>query len=393
MTRLIFFSFYTGLGGGETSLRSLIGSLDRQRYEPVLICPREGQLTRSARALGVEVRILPYRGASTWFVPIVWQRSSTVRQLEALIPDLAPALVHSDFHTLPYIVPVCRRFKIPLIFTCYGWWFHPKPWQRGFYRTGPQRILAISETVKRGFLGKPPFMPPDAVRVLNLGVDTNLFHPRSAEKDALRRELGLPPQAPLVTLIGRFQRVKAQDVFLAAAKLVGQKNPATRFAIAGENVFGGSADEAFKRRVVSLATADAELREKVRFLGWIPQAERLLATSDVVVCSSYFESFGMVVIEAMASGVPVVSTNVGGPAETIVEGETGYLVSPGRPDLLADRVLKLLADERLRSRMGQAGREWVRRNFSLDRYVAGFSETMESLMARNEYAGTPERRM
>jgi glycosyltransferase involved in cell wall biosynthesis len=387
MPRVLFFSFYTGLGGGETSLLSLLGSLGRRRYEPVLICPREGQLTESARALGVEVHIIPYRGASIWFVPFIWRHLMNVRRFEAVTPRLAPALVHSDFHSLPYALPVCNRLKIPLIFTCYGWWFHPKPWQRGFYRTGPQRILAISEAVKQGFLGKPPFMQPDKVRVLNLGVDIDLFRPRTAERVAIRRELGLSLQSPLVTLIGRFQRVKAHDVFLAAAKIVGQQSPATRFAIAGENVFGGSADEAYKRQVVSMAKADPELNQKVAFLGWVPEAERLLAASDVVVCSSYFESFGMVVIEAMASGVPVVSTNVGGPAETMMDGETGYLVQPGRPDLIADRVLRLLADEDLRDRMGQAGRERVKLNFSLEQYAAGFSETLESLRAGNEHIG------
>jgi glycosyltransferase involved in cell wall biosynthesis len=276
-------------------------------------------------------------------------------------------------------VPACQKLSIPLIFTCYGWWFHPKPWQRRFYRTGPQCIVAISEAVKQGFLGQPAFMPPDKVRVLNLGVDTGLFRPRPAERDAIRRELGLSLDAPLVTLIGRFQHVKGQDVFLNAARLVVQKHPETRFVMAGENVFDESADEAFKRRVLSMHAADAVLQEHVSFLGWTAQPERLLAASDVVVCSSYFESFGMVLVEAMASGVPVVSTNVGGPAETIVDGETGYLVPPGRPDLIAERVLSLLLDAELRNQMGSAGRKRVMEHYSLERYVAGFSEMLRLL--------------
>ncbi len=379
MTRVLFFNTYAGLGGGETSLRSLLGSLNRKQYTPILFCPREGQLTRSARTLGVDVRVLPYRGASTWFVPFIWRYFPIVRQIESRLSDLAPAAVHSDFHTLPYLVPACRRLNIPLIFTCYGWWFHPKPWQRRFYRTGPQTILAISESVKYGFLGQPAFMSPDRVRVLNLGVDTQLFHPRPAERDTIRRELGLSRDAPLVTLIGRFQPVKGQGVFLDAARLVAQKCPEARFVVAGENVFGARTDEAFKQRVLSAAKADPTLRERVSFLGWVPQSEYLLAASDVVVCSSYFESFGMVPVEAMASGVPVVSTNVGGPTETIIDGKTGYLVPPDRPDLIAQRVLSLLADQELRTRMGLAGRERVMEHYSLAQYVAGFSETLEML--------------
>lgn len=380
MTRIVFFNYYTGLGGGETSLCSLLGSLDRKHYLPILICPREGQLTTAARALGLDVHLIPYRGASTWFVPFIWEYFPSARRIETSLRELNPTIVHSDFHTLPYVLPACRHLKIPLIFTCYGWWFRPKPWQRRFYRMGPQIILAISKTVKDGFLGKPPFMAPDRVRVLNLGVDTEVFRPRLEEKDAIRRELKLAPEARLVTFIGRFQRVKGQDVFLNAASLVAQKCPEARFVIAGENVFGVSADEAFKQRVLSMAAADTTLRERVSFLGWVPKPERLLAASTVVVCSSYFESFGMVLVEAMASGTPVVSTNVGGPSETIVNGKTGYLVPPGRPDLIAGRVLSLLADEGLRNHMGRAARERVKENFSLEQYVAGFSDTLAALV-------------
>jgi glycosyltransferase involved in cell wall biosynthesis len=383
MTRVVFFSSYTGLGGGETSLRSLLGSLDRTLYLPVLICPREGALPESVRKLGIEARVLPYRGSSAWFVPFLWERFPVVERIVSVLSDLAPGVVHSDFHTLPFLVPACRRLNIPLIFTVYGWWFRPKPWQRRFYQTGPQSILAISEAVKQGFLGDPPFMPPESVRVQHLGVDTDIFRPRPSERAAIRGELKLPPDAPLVTLIGRFQNVKGQDVFLDAAGRIAQKRPDARFAMAGENVFGARKDEAFKRRVLSIAESDPILRERVSFLGWIPQSEKLLAASDVVVCSSFFESFGMALVEAMASGVPVVSTNVGGPAETIVDGTTGYLVPPVRPDLIAECVLSLLADEGLRRRMGAAGRERALRYFSLKQYASGFSKTVAGLTGSN----------
>jgi glycosyltransferase involved in cell wall biosynthesis len=89
----------------------------------------------------------------------------------------------------------------------------------------------------------------------------------------------------------------------------------------------------------------------------------------------------MAVVEAMASGVPVVSTNVGGPAETVVDEETGYLVPPNRPDLIAARVLALLEDAQLRHRMGLAGRTRVVERFGLRRYAKGFSAILESLAA------------
>ena len=379
--RVLFASYYTGLGGGETSLTTLLGALDRTRYAPVVLCPREGQLTEAARALGVAVRVVPYRGASVWFVPPLWARLPAVARLAEAVRGLGPAVVHSDFHTLPYLVPACRGGGVPVLFTCYGWWFRPRPWQRAFYRTGPRAILAVSEAVRAGFLGRPPFMGADRVQVLPLGVDTERFRPRPGERDAIRRELGLSPDAPLVTLVARFQHVKGHDRFLDAARLIARERPDAHFAVAGANVFGGRPDEAFGRRVQATARADATLRERVRFLGWVPTIERLVAASEVVVCPSRFESFGLVAVEAMASEVPVVSTDVGGPAETIVDGETGYLVPPGDPRRIAERVVTLLADPPLRARLGRAGRARVLARFSRERYVSGFSDVLARLAA------------
>ncbi len=314
-----------------------------------------------------------------WFIPSVWSRLPDSKRIESALRGLSPQVIHSDFHTLPFALPASRRLGVPLIFTCYGWWFRPRPWQRGFYRNGPQTILAISEAVRRGFLGDPPFMPPERVQVLHLGVDTSLFRPRPEERPELRRALDLPPESPLVTLLARYQSVKGQDVFLQSCARIARQRPEARFVVAGENIFGGAGDEAFKRRIYRQAQSEPLLRDRVRFLGWVPGPERLLAASDVVVCSSRFESFGMVLVEAMASGVPVVSTRVGGPGETVADGETGYLVPPGRPDLIAARVLALLADSDLRGRMGTAGRARVVERFELRRYAAGFSEIVESL--------------
>lgn len=222
-------------------------------------------------------------------------------------------------------------------------------------------------------------MPPDRIQVLHLGVDTDVFRPQPEVREPVRRELGFEPDAPLITLLARFQSVKGHDVFLRACRLLVQQAPYARMVIAGGNIFGRHSDESFRRSVMAQAEADPILRARVRFTGWLERADRVLAASDVVVCSSRFESFGMAVVEAMASGVPVVSTNIGGPAETVVDGETGYLVPPNRPDMIAARTLALLGDAPLRQRMGQAGRSRVVERFGLRQYAETFSGLMESV--------------
>ena len=183
-------------------------------------------------------------------------------------------------------------------------WFRPKLWQRRFFRGPRLTMLAISNAARSGFLGEPPTLNPARMTVVPLGVDTRVFRPRTEDIRAIRAKLELPAAAPLVTLVARFQDVKGHHIFLEMARRVLHTKPGARFAIAGDNVLGGKAGEDYKRRIVDMAGADPSLRNAVKFLGWVSATEELIAASDIVVCSSFFESFGMVHIEAMACEVP-----------------------------------------------------------------------------------------
>ncbi len=225
-------------------------------------------------------------------------------------------------------------------------------------------------------------MSSDRVRVLHLGVDTEVFRPAPEARLRVRRELGVPASSPIVTLMARFQTVKGQDVFLRAGRLIAGRVPEVRLVIAGANIFGRSGDETYRRQVLAQAAGDPVLRDHVVFSGWVDRTDRLLAASDVVVCSSRFESFGMAVVEAMSCAVPVVSTNVGGPAETVIDGETGFLVPPERPDLIAERTLQLLDDPDLRTRMGTVARAVAVERFGLRRYADGFGAALENAVGQ-----------
>ncbi len=180
-----------------------------------------------------------------------------------------------------------------------------------------------------------------------------------------------------MALIARFQDVKGHDVFQAMARRVAQAIPQARFIVAGENVHGSPADDAYKARILAAHQADPLLRERLVYLGFRPDAERVMAAADVVVCSSQFESYGMVNVEAMASGKPVVSTRRGGPSETVADGETGYLVDAGDADALAQHVIALLRDPDLRRRMGAAGRARVGRAFRQRRWRSRFDSALQ----------------
>lgn len=374
---LLFASSYTDLGGGETALLALVGALDHTRFTLHLLVPREGQLAERWRGNGWQVHLLPYRGATTYFIPALWARLPVSHHIEQLIREHNIHAAHSDYHTLPMLLPAAERAGIPALWTCMGWWFHPKPWQRGFFQR-PAATFAHSQAIKRGFLGDPPFMPSGRVEVLYPGVDTARFHP-GVDGSTVRGDAGIPTDAPVVAMVARFQDVKGHDTFQAMARWVAKEVPQARFIVAGENT-QTSADNAYKRRILDSAQADPLLRNRLIYLGFRDDVERVLAAADVVVCASRFEGYGVVNIEAMACRKPVISTNRGGPSETIADGETGYLVPPDDPVTLARRVLELLRDPALRVKMGTAGRARVERLFSAQSNGEQFTRRLEEIL-------------
>ncbi len=376
---LLFMTTYTGLGGGETSLLTLVDHLDPARYTPHLLVPRDGQLPVQWRARGWQVHITPYRGASVYFVPWLWGMFPIVGRVEQVIRDHHITAIHSDYHSLPFAVAAAGRTQVPVLWTCSGWWFHPQAYQRRFFQR-PDAAFASSPAIRDGFLGNPPFMPPDKMPVLPLGVDTERFKP-GLDGSSVRADAKIAPDAPLVALIARFQDVKGHDAFQEMARLIAAAIPDARFIVAGENVHGAHADDAYKARILAAHQADPILREKLVYLGFRADVERVIATADVIVCASQFESYGMVNVEAMASGKPVVSTRRGGPSLTIADGETGFLVDADNARALADKVIALLKDAALRAHMGAAGRARVQMLFSAKTMADRFAETLERLIA------------
>ena len=376
---ILFASWYTGLGGGETDLLTLAESLDDSRYEPHLLLPNDGQLGARWRAMGWQTHIIPYRGATVWFMPPLWARFPVVNRLARLIQDESIALVHSDYHTLPLIAAAARQTSVPIIWTVHGWWFHPKFWQRTFFRQ-IQSTVARSRAIRDGFLGTPPFMPASQIPIIYSGLDTERFHP-GLDGGHLRQEIKAQPATKIIVMVARFQRVKGHHVFQAMAEEIIRQEPQAQFIVAGDDVFGVTADQRYRDEMLTRAKSSPLLRGRLHYIGFRDDVEQVYAAADVVVCASDFESYGKANLEAMACGKPVVSTRRGGPSETIVDGQTGFLVDSGDAAGLARHVIHLLRDADLRRQVGQAGRAHVCRHFSAAATAAAYAQIFEDLLA------------
>lgn len=359
MRRLLFISSYSGLGGGETSTLTLAQQLTD--IEPHLLIPSEGAFSRAWAAKGWPVHIVPFRGASTYFEPHLWGMLPPRNRLTDIIKTHQIDLLHAEYHSLPMAAAAAHATNTPIVWTVMGWWFRPKRWQRAFFQQFPI-TFAHSQAIKDGFLGNPPFMSSHNVRVLYPSVDVERFHPRN-NGHTIRAELGLADDMPLVVMIGRYQSVKGHDRFVQVAWLVGRRVEQAHFLIVGGNP-QTPADHAYRDRVQAMIEREHYMAHRFHLWQHRNDIPDILAAADVVVCPSEFESFGVVNVEAMASGKPVVSTNNGGPREVVVDGVTGYLVAPDDPITFSQRIIELLYSAQLRRSMGAAGRLRATQTFS-----------------------------
>jgi len=183
--------------------------------------------------------------------------------------------------------------------------------------------------------------------------------------------------APLVGIVARLVPIKAHDVFLAMAARVRQTYSTAVFVIVGD----GELRTSLEQRAVDLGLAGA-----VRFLGWRADIDRLYADIDVVVLTSRNEGSPVALIEAMAAGVPVVSTEVGGVADVVQHGATGLLAPMDDDAALARHVVTLLGDRDLGRRMGQRGRAIVAATYSADRLVSDIEALYEELLTEKHLA-------
>jgi glycosyltransferase involved in cell wall biosynthesis len=226
------------------------------------------------------------------------------------------------------------------------------------------RVVSTTERLKLIGLGVPP------ERIWNIGWISDFSQFVSAapsDISDLRRRLLPQPYARLVLFVGRLVRQKDLPTLVRAARLVKAKRPDVRFVL-----LGGGPEEATVRHLA----AQLDLGDRVVLAGVVPHhgLAAYYAACDVLALPSRYEGNARVLAEAAAAARPVVTTDVSGACDTVLDGQTGYVVPIGQPDQLARRLLQVLADPVAATEMGHAGREHVLRLYAEERVLAGFRD-------------------
>ncbi|HLL77124.1 MAG TPA: glycosyltransferase family 4 protein [Pyrinomonadaceae bacterium] len=373
--RVLYLQSNSEIGGSDVCLLRMVEALDRSRFDPLVVLPSDGPLTGALRERGASLFILremmklTTRKGKLYYLRYLYNYPKAVGKILRIIRGERIDVVHSNtLHNLHGFL-AARLARRPHV-----WHVREIVLQSRFFRRlelalarrYADRVVAMSGAIAEAFRdgGAPP---PRQLRIIPDGIDTERFHPRNSG-DRIRSELGIEAGAPVVGLVCRLDHWKGVEVFLRAAAVVRSRLPEARYLVVGGPVEG---QEKFAARMIGLAGA-LGLDGFVHFTGWrygpgdMPEVHAALDV--LVLASTWPEPFGLVLLEAMATGRPVVATRHGGPVEICAEGETALLVPPRDADAMADTIVALLRDPHRARSMGAAGRARVLQLFDHRRY-------------------------
>ena len=298
---------------------------------------------------------------------------AAVRQATRFLTDnRADILVTHGYKSNLLGRPAARRAGIPIVSVSRGWtgenWkVRAYEWLDRAHLRFMDRVVCVSggqaEKVRRTGVRL------ENVRVIHNGSRLDAFTNRDpAGRDELRVSAG--GDGPVVLAAGRLSPEKGFGVLVEAAAGVVAEDPTVRFVVFGE----GPERPALEARISALDLAD-----HFRLAGFRKDLDALIPWADVVAIPSFTEGLPNVALEAGAAAVPVVATAVGGVPEVVADRETGFLVPPGKPEALAERLLRVIQNRSMSHRMGVAARRRMEEHFSFDAQAGAYVELFEEL--------------
>jgi glycosyltransferase involved in cell wall biosynthesis len=353
--RVLFVIDELDIGGTEQQIVELARRIDRSRFEPIVCCFRHGTKARELESLGVRVLHEPKHLKADPGLIVRLARRMRYERIDLVQTYLWTANTWARLAArmagIRHVVASERNVDI---------W--EEPYKRVIGRwlaRSTDRIIANSEAVRRYLLERGRLRPEKVVTVYN-GVNFDRFR-TSCDVSVRRAEIGLPDDAVLAGVVARVEPAKDHATLLRALALISRRIPQLHLVVVG----GGSEVGRLRESARELGIA-----EHVHFTGPRADAAEWLQSLDISVLSSVKEGLSNTVLESMAAGRAMVATDVGGNAEVIVEGETGFLVPPRDPAALGEALARLALSPELMTRFGRAGRKRVHTVFSVSRMVA-----------------------
>lgn len=362
-TRIAFFITDLDVGGAERMFVELVTRLDRRLWEPRVYClSPPGKLVE--RLNEERIPVVCFGVQNIRQIGVVWRLAAELRRFR---PQLIQCfLFHANligrlaaFFAGVRLV-VCgirvaeRRSRLRL-------------WLDKLTQLLVTQNVCVSQAVA-DFSINEGRLSPDKVCVIPNAVDFRLF----AEAEPVDRPtLGTPPDAPLILFVGRLDPQKAPFVLLEAFKCLLAQHTECQLLIVGDGVL---------RKTISQWVTEKELDGNIHLLGWRPDVPQLLKSANCLALPSLWEGMPNIVLEAMASGLPVVVSQVEGTAELIQHGETGLLAKPGSVEELKTALDAILNDAGLSKRLSERAQQIVADRFTFSKMIDAYEQLFRRLL-------------
>ncbi len=348
-------------GGAEEHSLSILTGIGAYGFKPCLAAPAELIAAMEPRLSEAGVECLPIEFSSRLDL------LSGARLMRFMRRENV-ALLHCHLFTATLVgAGIARMAGVgAVIETCHG----PEVWRMGKGLRGSfwvdrqvgrlvDTYIAVSHAAAR-HLSENKRVPQNKIRVIHNGRDLDRFAATDkGRRRATRAELGLGDEPTLLT-VARLDEQKGHRHLLDAIAIVAARRPNLILLLAGEGPLEG---------VLRAQCASLGISQRVRFLGYRRDVPELFEAADIVVLPSLYEGLPLVAIEALGAGRPLVATEVDGTPEVVIEGKTGLLVPPANAAALAAAIERLLENQELASRLASDGREFVQRNFAVQRQI------------------------
>ena len=382
--KILYIQSSSDLYGAARCLLELLKQLPPE-YEPIVVLPSEGPLAGCMRDLSIRVVIMPlgvirrqhvhpiriFAFITQFFISIVGLVRLITREKVELVQCntslILPGSIAAFLCRRPCITHVRELLPEKGILT----WLY-----LSIISATSCRIFCVSNAVREQL--RPRSMAKAVV--VHDGIDILAFVAQAPSGNNVAAKDADSKDGFVVGMIGRISFGKGQDIFIKASKLVSERWN-TRFLIIGDIWKGNKRYEILEKDLHALVDK-LGIEERVEFTGFRDDTAALLSTMDVFVCPSVVpEGLGIVLLEAMAMGKPVVATNQGGPKDVVIDSVTGLLVPPSDWKSLAEAISLLLGDRRLRERYGEEGRKRVAELFSIEAHARKIVSVYREILA------------
>lgn len=372
--KILFYNHTGQASGAERLLLMILARLDREKVEPVVVCPESGPLMTLAAELAPVAAVESLQARFTWRVDhlIGYLRSFllVIHQFRQNVLSIKPDLIHAN-SIRAGLVATAATFGLK---TRVVWHLHDllpgHPLSsviRTFAFLSPRtQMIAVSQAVADNFIGA--FFPlKKRVRAILNGIDLKKFQPSQTARQEIREEFQLDQAEPVIGIVGQLTPRKGQLELIRAFARVLSEIPRATLIIVGAPLF--NRDEEYAALLKKTAR-ELGMAERVRFTGARSDVPAVMQALDLLVINSSAEPFGLVAVEAMACGTPILATASGGIPEIIEHGRNGWLIPQGDEQALAGAVVHLTSQPQLTAELAERGGIHVASHFSAERYLS-----------------------